>query len=62
MAIFLGCLTAGFGAWVNVLAPASVGGPMLITLGASTVTGVFGHAQGAGRAALATTADHPPAR
>ncbi len=52
--VVVGCLTACFGAWVTLKAPAAVGGPMLIALGGGVVTGALGHAgQGRGHPAAA---------
>jgi hypothetical protein len=42
--IFLGLAAAGVGAWLTVLAPTAQGPTMLLAIGASTVTGILGHA------------------
>jgi hypothetical protein len=59
LVILIGCLTAAFGAWVTMRVPAAQGGPMLITLGASTVTGALGHAGQGGRP-RAGAGEHTP--
>ncbi len=61
--VALGLATACFGAWVTIVAPGGLGGPMLISLGSSVVTGALGHAgQGLtiGRAPTAPVAGGVP--
>jgi hypothetical protein len=42
--VTIGAATACFGAWMTCTASGAIGGPMVITLGASIVTGALGHA------------------
>jgi len=46
LVVLIGCATAGLGAWVTVKAPGAVGGPMLISLGATVAGGAIGHVRG----------------